>query len=152
MTAPRTRNVICEDDGHLYLVPNQEGPGWQTIRFLKRSSKMIQHPEEWPGIVTQDLIRVAIARTEYLYEVGPCEETANTLHWLKMALYEYEARAWRRKQQKLNREANPEAATGDVAAHREYYEDVPFTPDSLLDLPIGEDGHVIVKSISKEAA
>jgi len=106
---------------------------------------MIHHPLEWSGVNTQELIRVLIDRTEYLYDVGPCDETANAVHWLTMALYEYEARAWRRKQQKLNKRAGAQADVDRVNITREFYRDVPFTPQEVLGMKVGSDGHVIVE-------
>jgi hypothetical protein len=125
-------------------VPNLESPGEQPIVFIKRSSRMIQHPKEHAGTNTQELIRVLIDRSQYLYDVGPCEETGNAIEWLRMALYEYEARAWRRKQQRLNKQAAPRAETEKVNAHRDGYRDVPFTSCGIEKLPVGPDGHIIV--------
>lgn len=140
----------CTDPGHTYYVPNLEAEGEQKIVFIKRSSKMVKHAEEYPGSNTQELIRVLIDRTKYLYDVGPCEETGNAIEWLRMALYEYEARAWRRKIQKLNREANPEAITGDLDVFRSSYSDVPFTSVAIEHLPTGPDGHIIIKTDMNE--
>lgn len=140
--------MIVLDPGHKYFVPNLESSGGQSIRFIKRSSGMIHYDREHPGTNTQEVIRVLIDRTEYLHGVGPCDETANAIHWLKMALYEYEARAWRRKQQKLNKQEEPQAETDRVTVWRDVYRDVPFTPENILDLPVGPDGHVIVEGES----
>jgi len=131
--------------GHLYRVPYLEHPGFLLVRFIRRSSDMVCHPLEWPGVNTQELIRVLIDRTEYPNSLGPCEESENAIYWLTMALYEYEARAWRRKQQLLNKRADPQAVTDRVDASRQFYRDVPFTPQEVLDLPVGSDGHVIVE-------
>jgi hypothetical protein len=132
------------DPGHLYEVPNLEAEGTQQIRFIKRNSDMVQRDEEYAGTNTQEVIRVLIDRTKYLNTVGYCEETANAVSWLQMALYEYEARAWRRKQQKLNKRAKPQAETDGLNAYRDAYRDVPFTSVGIEDLPTGPDGHVIV--------
>lgn len=129
--------------GHLYEVPYLESQGSLLVRFIRRSSDMVQHPLDWPGINTQELIRVVIDRTEYLHGIGPCDESANAVYWLTMGLYEYEARAWRRKQQHLNKKAEPQASTAEVDISRQFYQDVPFTPQEVLDLPVGRDGHVI---------
>jgi hypothetical protein len=106
---------------------------------------MVSHPLEWSGINTQELIRVLIDRTEYLNALGPCEESENAIYWLTMALYEYEARAWRRKQQKLNKRADAQADVDRVNSTREFYRDVPFTPQEILDMRVGPDGHVIIE-------
>ena len=138
------------DPGHLYEVPNLEAKGKQRIRFMKRNSDMVQRDEEYAGTNTQEVIRVLIDRTKFLNEVGYSEETANAVDWLRMALYEYEARAWRRKQQKLNKRAQPQAKTDGLTAHRDAYRDVPFTSNGIEHLPTGPDGHVIVKKRRKQ--
>jgi len=131
--------------GHLYRVPYLEHSGYLLVRFIRRSSDMVSHPLEWSGINTQELIRVLIDRTEYLNALGPCEESENAIYWLTMALYEYEARAWRRKQQKLNKRADAQADVDRVNSTREFYRDVPFTPQEILDMRVGPDGHVIIE-------
>jgi len=135
--------------GHLYEVPYLESRGSLLVRFIRRSSAMIRHSLEWPGVNTQELIRVLIDRTRYLHQVGPCDETANAMYWLTMALYEYEARAWRRKQQRLNKGADPQAETDRVDISRQFYRDVPFKPEQVLHMKVGSDGHVIIPTWRK---
>lgn len=135
------------DPGHKYRITNLEADGTQTWRFIKRSSKMIRHDREYAGSNTQDVIRMLIDRTEYLNDVGPSEESQNAITWLRMALYEYEARAWRRKKQKLNKMQRAQAEVADLNVHRDAYKDIPFTVDgmdgvALEDLPVGRDGHI----------
>lgn len=132
------------DPGHHYRIANLESPGSQDIIFLKRSSKMIQHLDEHPGINTQELIRVCIDRSEYLDGVGGCDETKDAMYYLRMALWCYEARAYRRKQQKLNRQAGAVADVGNVNATRDGFDDIPFTEFEIEDRPCGLDGHIIV--------
>jgi hypothetical protein len=45
-----------------------------------------------------------IKRTRYLNSVLPCSETQNAVRWLQNTIWEYEARAFRRKIQDLNRQ------------------------------------------------
>jgi hypothetical protein len=156
-------NVL--DDGHIYWIPNLETPsapvwkqklaswlarktcrllGGQSIVFLKRSSKMVEYGEEWPGSNTQEIIRVVYDRSLFLQNLGPCEETGNAMSWLELALYEYESRAWRRKQQRKNKHADAQADVGDISATRDYYKDVPFRSGEVLGMETGLDGHVIV--------
>lgn len=133
------------DRGHSYTVPNLESEGDQPLVFIKRSSRMVKHDIEYPGTNTQEVMRVLIDRTKYLHSVGPCEETGNAIDWLRLALYEYEVRAWRRKQQKLNRQADPKAETEKLNAHRDAYSDVPFSPSNIEDYPVSlRDGHIIL--------
>jgi hypothetical protein len=106
---------------------------------------MIQHPNEHTGSNTQELFRVTIDRSTYLDAVGESVETEDAIYHLRMALWDYEARAYRRKQQKLNKQAAPQAETGDINADRESWDDIPFSEYEIEDLPTGPDGHIIWK-------
>lgn len=133
------------DPGHIYWVDNLEAPGVQRLKFCKRSSKMVRHANEHPGTNTQEVIRVLIDRTKYLDGIGTCPETQNALYHLRMALYEYEARAYWRKQEKLNKGAQAQTETeGDMDARREGYQNVPFSWQHIEDYPTGPDGHILV--------
>lgn len=132
------------EPGHLYMVPNLEQSGHQFVRFIRRSSAMIKHPTDYPGCNTQDIIRVCIDRTKYLNSVGGSEETQNAVHWLRMALYEYESRAWQRKQQGVNKSAEPQAQTDRINAHRDGYRDIPFSEYEIESKPVGIDGHLLI--------
>lgn len=136
-------NVI--EPGHVYELPNLCDPGHQTLTFIKRSSGAIDYKDaEHPGTNTQSVLRALIDRTKYLDDVLEAEETQDAVYHLRMALFVYEARAWRRKQQKLNGEAGVSEPTGDR------YDDVPFSEWEIEKLPVGEDGHVVVQPPSKK--
>ena len=145
------------EPGHVYEVMNLEHPGTQLLTFVKRSSKAIDYGNtEHPGTNSQEVMRVVIdvleglvERTLFLDDVIPCDETPtaatrleNAIQEVCGAFYEYEARAWRRKQEKLNKEAGKHSEQ-DVNAHRDGYNDVPFTEHNIHLLPVGPDGHVI---------
>jgi hypothetical protein len=153
------------DPGHIYWVPNLESParpmwmqrfacwlapklvwlfGGQVVVFIKRSSDMIEHDREFPGSNTQEMIRVAIDRTKYLNGVGYCVESEDAIYYGRMMLWSYEARAWRRKQQRLNRKAPAEAELGSPNADRQSWDDVPFSEHCIEDMGTGPDGHIIV--------
>ena len=53
---------------------------------------------------TQEVLRALIDRTEYLDNVIHCTETQDAIWHLRMALFCYEARAYRRKQEGKNRQ------------------------------------------------
>ena len=133
------------EPGHKYALANLESEGEQVLTFIRRSSDMVDYGDgEHAGTNTQEAIRAVIDRSKYLHTIGPCEETANAIDWGRMMLYEYEARAWRRKQQKLNKRAAPQAETDRVNAYRDGYRDVPFTSAEIELRPTGPDGHIIV--------
>lgn len=136
--------------GHVYVVEQVEPKAElqpQIIRFIRRSSKLITHPYEQEGTITQEILRVAIDRTKYLDAIQTCIENQDTLYHLRSALLNYEARAYRRKQQKVN---------NGLGVHEEGDErkrDVPFDVVNDIDgrtvyieeLPIGEDGHIVME-------
>lgn len=130
------------DDGHIYDLKELEG-GWQRITFIKRSSGSIQYDEEWPGLQTQEVLRALIDRTKYLYAVRPCDETADAIHFLRMALYSYELRAWLRKSCDVNRKGDDHESRRIRTWRREYVGGVPFTEFETEILVTGRDGHVL---------
>jgi hypothetical protein len=128
--------------GHIYQLAHLDSDGHESLTFIRRNSKAITHASEHAGTNSQEVLRALIDRTKFLNDIIPCEETQDALWHLRMALFCYEARAWRRKQQKLNREAGQH----DASAAR--YKDVPFSEYSIEDLegledrPTGSDGHL----------
>lgn len=126
------------EPGHIYELPNLEHSGTQQLTFIKRSSGAVDYgDQEHPGTNTQSVLRALIDRTLFLDDVLTAVETQDAAYYLRMALYTYEARAWRRKQQKLNREAG----VNDPGEER--YTDVPFSEQDIEQRPVGHDGHII---------
>ncbi len=134
--------------GHVYTVDTVDSRGLlnpQTIRFLRRSSSLIQHPYEAEGTNTQELLRVAIDRTKYLNNIQPCVENEDILFCLRHALVMYEARAYRRKVNKVNK------GKGVHPEGNERLKDFPFkvlncgmeTSLWIEELPTGPDGHIL---------
>lgn len=132
------------DPGHVYEMWCLGG-GTQTLRFVKRSGGAVKYAEEWAGLQTQEVLRALIDRTQYLYDVLPCNETADALWHLRMALWSYEARAYRRKQASVNR---LQPAHDDTARLRPWRDDpaadVPFNEHNIEQRPIGADGHIVL--------
>lgn len=105
------------DQGHIYAVENVGGSGEQTIRFVRRRDELgelLDGSHRSPGILTQELLRVAIDRTLYLYAEAPCDEDTAIIAHLRAALTLYESRASRRTIEKL---AKPEAAPVCAICH-----------------------------------
>jgi len=138
------------EPGHVYTVDTIDSLGSlepQTICFLRRSSSLIQHPYEAEGTNTQELLRVAIDRTKYLDRIQTCSENEDVLFCLKHALFLYEARAYRRKVNKVNK------GKGTHPEGSEAFKDVPFnvlncgmeTSQWIEDLPVGPDGHILIE-------
>lgn len=133
------------DPGHIYDLRQLGSEDPIRLIFAKRSSGVAEYDEEWIGLQTQELFRVAIDRTLFLNEILPCAETEDAVYYARMALFSYEARAWRRKQQKLNRKKPAHDDSARPRAWRENpFDDVPFNEYEIEKRPIGPDGHIII--------
>lgn len=92
--------------GHVYEVENVDGGGAQVIAFVRRRDEdgepLPQNEERWPGILTQELLRVCIDRTLHLNAENPCREDVEIVDKLRDVLRAYEARAARRSIDKLS--------------------------------------------------
>jgi hypothetical protein len=130
------------DPGHIYELDQLGCNSKQTLTFVKKSSGAIQYPHDWPGVQTQEVLRALIDRTIYLNNVLPCSETQNALWHLRWALYEYEARAYRRKREGVNRTA---LAHDAGPAHA----DTPFDLALIETYPLGEDGHIDLEKLGE---
>ncbi|MEE8233782.1 MAG: hypothetical protein V3R41_03790 [Gammaproteobacteria bacterium] len=138
------------DPGHKYEVDKfgEDGKTSMSLAcppFMKRSGGAIQYEKEWQGTNTQEMIRVLIDRTQYLDGVLECDETKNSEYHLRMALYWYEVRAYRRKQEKVNRldPAHNDSIRPNV--HRTREQDIPFSEFEIENILTGRDGHLLVK-------
>ncbi len=137
------------EPGHIYELPHLESLGHELLTFIRRSSRAIQHPTEHEGTNVQEVLRVLIDRTQYLDNIIDAVENDDAVYHLRMALLCYEGRAFRRKVDKLNREAD------EHTSFRERDRDLPFTVDGYVGgpdigiekLPVGEDGHILVDDI-----
>ena len=133
------------DDGHSYELEQLGTDDKFLLKFVKRSGGAIQYDEEWAGLQTQEVIRALIHRTTYLDSIIECAESKDSIYHLRMALFLYEARAYRRKMEGSNRK---EPKHDDITKHKSWlenpYADVPFNEYQIEDYPIGEDGHIIL--------
>lgn len=96
--------------GHVYAMEETDGHDEQPVRFVRRRGQHgepLPEDQRQPGVLTQELLRVAIDRTLYLYAEAPCDEDTRIVEHLRAALVLYEARASRRA---LERLAKPERA------------------------------------------
>ena len=91
------------DTGHRYALPHLDGGGEEVLTFIKRNGGPVPRDEEYPGTISQEVIRVLIDRTIYIDRLLPCRENEMALAGLRQALYWYEVRAYRRHLQSINR-------------------------------------------------
>jgi len=144
------------DPGHIYMLKQLGSDEEIEIRCPKRSGGAVQYSEEWPGPPNQEFFRMLIKRTLYLNDIIECVESGDAVWHLRMALWNFEARAWRRKQEGLNRKKPEHDDSARVKAWRDEQmaDDVPFGLINYVvvdavgryinieDLPIGEDRHI----------
>lgn len=94
------------EPGHIYEVENVDGDETQRVEFVRRrdaDGELLPENFRREGILCQDLIRVLIDRTLYLYAEAPCEEDTEIIESLRHALARFETRASRRSIEKLSR-------------------------------------------------
>lgn len=133
------------DPGHVYDMWQLGSDEEQRLTFIKRSGGAIQYPKEWPGVQVQEVLRVLIDRSQYLDDIIPCVETEDAIWHLQMALFSFEARAYRRKIEGLNRQ-QPEHddSVRPKSWRKEPLSDVPFNEIEIEKRPIGVDGHIVL--------
>jgi hypothetical protein len=99
--------VRVVEPGHVYELEEVDvrGPKYtQKLYFVRRRDERGELlSQSSPGILTQELLRVAIDRTLYLYAEAPCDEDTKILEHLRAALALYESRAARRTIEKLSK-------------------------------------------------
>lgn len=124
-------------DGHVYELRELGSNDAQKLTFVRRSGGAVTYDKEWAGLRSQEVLRVLIDRTKYLHDVLPCKETEEALYHLRRALFMYEARAYRRKQDTVNRTTSDHDERVD-------FSDIPFTEEAIELRPIGDDGHILL--------
>lgn len=119
------KSVITLDEGHIYqTVDANNNPITDEIKFVKRSGKAITYTEEWAGLQTQEVLRAMID----FYTLYKVHLPANVC---RQILWNYEARAYRRKRQQLNREAPDHTPII-----------FPYGWEEIETMDIGDDGHI----------
>ena len=138
--------MLVIDPGHKYEL-RQLGTIHPTyLTFVKRSGGAIQYDTEYPGLQVQEVLRALIDRSIYLNEIIPCAETTSAIYHLRMALFEYEARAFRRKKEALNRKQPEHDDTERPRLWRlNPYADIPFNEYQIEKRPIVGDGHIVLE-------
>ena len=130
------------EPGHIYEVFNNGAPGSQIITFINT-----EEGSEHPGAISQEFIRVLIDRLKHKDGRNTCIENGDLIYHFRMALLNYEARAYRRKIAELN---------GTDEEHDNFKErnrDVPFDDlgwvdgprDGIENIPVGPDGHIQIQ-------
>ncbi len=132
------------DEGHIYELDQLGTDETVQLKFIKRSGKDIKHDDEWPGLQTQEVLRALVDRTQYLNDLIPCTESQDAVYYLRMALFCYEVRAYRRKQEKVNRQ---DGDHDDLERPKPWwenpYQDVPFNEFEIELKETDTDGHII---------
>ena len=134
------------DPGHMYGMRQLNTNKLQYITFIKRSGGAITYDEEYVGVQVQEVLRTLIDRSKDLNDILPCMETKDAIYHLRMALFHYEARAYRRKMESVNRKSpTHDDSTRPKSWGYEILADIPFNECGIEDLPIGPDGHILTR-------
>jgi len=88
------------DEGHIYEMDTIDGADFykQTIVFVKRNDPSDKYPgnnTSFPGVLSQEVIRVLIDRVKYLDNQQPCEENIEILWHLRASIEYFEERTHR---------------------------------------------------------
>ena len=101
------------DAGHCYIVEALDGGEPQRIRFMKREGDNFPFNEgSYGGTNCQEILRVLIDRSEYLYKQKPCAETEMIIANLRSALLLFELRAARYHNRHLGLVSTDELMSG----------------------------------------
>lgn len=129
--------------GHVYLISGLPGSAIRTLTFVCRSGEAITYNQEWPGVQSQEVMRMLIARLKHLGLYLNDNSINETIAWIREAFYQYELRAWRRKQEKVNRRDADHDDTERHRAWRSEADGVPFSSHNIESFKTGSDGHII---------
>lgn len=141
----KSNRVHILDPGHIYEFGN--GKERQLLKFVKSSGDAVTYPKDWDGLQSQTVMSML---TYYLEERRiDNDRVDDPWQWpeecITLAHYEYEARAKRRHDQKVNRRKDAHVVgegTLEFYGDYGYYPDVPFKPEHVDLLPRGNDGHI----------
>ncbi len=99
--------MVISENGHMYHVLDFDPKGKEPARLGTRLDFFKKIGDKFPGNIgapmwgtnCQEVLRVLIYRVEYLQNQWPCEENVRILARLRSALYDFEFRAARIKDQ-----------------------------------------------------
>lgn len=132
------------DKGHIYELDQLGDNNKQYIKFIKRSSEAVHYDQEWSGLQTQEVLRVLIDRTIFLDSILECAETKEAIVHLRMALYMYEVRAYRRKLEHKNLTDKSHIDTNTPHYNPVMCEDTPFDYRVIEEYNKGIDEHILL--------
>jgi hypothetical protein len=113
------------DPGHIYELGHLEGDGKEILTFVKHLGGSASYAEEYPGTTSQEVLRALIARTKFVDGIEDCIENQWAIEGMRKAIWQFEARAWRRRQQHMARKAGKHFSGAFVPFGWEHIEDIP---------------------------
>lgn len=125
--------------GHIYSIYGPPKARSRQLTFICRSSEAITYEREWPGLQSQEVIRMLIARTRHIGHYLD-KKSVKVIVWaLRMSLLCYEFRAKRRKEEKVNRK---DQNHDDLVRYKPWRHDY-FLSSTIENMKVGSDGHII---------
>jgi hypothetical protein len=129
--------------GHVYFIYGPPESAVRTIIFVCRSGEAVTYEQEWPGVQSQEVMRMLIARLKYLSLYLNDGSINETIDWIRLAFYHYELRAWRRKEEAVNRLDAPHEDSERHRPWRTEADGAPFSQEYIESRGVGPDGHII---------
>jgi hypothetical protein len=126
--------------GHIYNISGPAKTRDRQLIFIRRSGGAISYDREWPGIQSQEIIRMLIARIKHLGRYLDKKSVEMIVWTLRMTLFCYEFRAKRRKEEEVNRKADDH---DDGERYKPWRHDY-FLDGTIENMKVGTDGHIIL--------
>ncbi len=127
--------------GHTYVVTGARDLTRRTLIFIRRSGGAVRYNREWPGLQSQEVMRMLIHRLTSINREYGRQLFNLELYFIRSALFMYEVRAQRRKAERVNRERPSHDDQTRIKPWRIKVEAI----ETIERMKTGPDGHVIVK-------
>lgn len=127
--------------GHIYVIFGPNNTVKRKVTFVRRSGGAITYKREWPGLQSQEVMRMLILRLKYISKFLGYELFEMTIYALRMALFNFERRAELRKLEGVNRGPY---FHNEVARYKSWRTN-PFLTGVIENMRTGPDGHIVTK-------
>jgi hypothetical protein len=125
--------------GHIYSIYGPPKAKDRQLVFIRRSGGAVTYESEWPGLQSQEVIRMLIGRMRHIGRYLGRHSVKMIVWTLRMSLSSYELRAERRKNERVNRQSDNH---DDCVRYKPWRHDY-FLSSTIENMKIGDDGHII---------
>lgn len=131
--------VIEKVKGHVFVITGTKTVDTRTLTFIRRSGGAVRYEREWPGLQSQEVMRMLIHRLMSINKAQGRQLFNLELYFIRTALFMYEVRAQRRKVERVNRER---PSHDDQTRLRPWRAEAQAV-QTIERLKTGLDGHII---------